>query len=170
MTDPTPIVAAPSKPRPRFRRTRIAVSVFFGVLTVAFCVLWVISHFVRVFVATALPTLPSGQNEFLFTMSSGLMGLHLLVVDPSTQLTVVDLSRKYLDPFSRDMLVRWFYYHDPNGEHTLVFPAWIATLICAALGTAAWVRVQAPQFSLRTMLIATTPVAVVLGLGVWLAR
>ena len=44
MDDPTPTVDAPSKPPLRFRRTRIAVSVFFGVLTVALCVLWVRSY------------------------------------------------------------------------------------------------------------------------------
>ena len=42
MEVPTPTVDAP-KPL-RFRRTRIAVTVLFGVLAVAMCVLWVRSH------------------------------------------------------------------------------------------------------------------------------
>src|SRR5262245_58990054 len=44
MSDPTPATAAtdtPLRPLLRFRRTRIAVSVIFGLLTVALCVLWV---------------------------------------------------------------------------------------------------------------------------------
>ena len=44
MVDATPTVDAPSKPHQRFRRTRIAASVFFAVLTVAMCVLWVRSY------------------------------------------------------------------------------------------------------------------------------
>jgi len=41
MDDPTPTVDAPDKPPHRFRRTRIAVSVFFGVLTAALVMLCV---------------------------------------------------------------------------------------------------------------------------------
>jgi hypothetical protein len=43
-------VEAPNKPLLRFRRTRIGVSVFFGVLTVALCVLWVRSYSILQFV------------------------------------------------------------------------------------------------------------------------
>ena len=39
-----PLSTLPASHRQRFRRTRIAVSVFFGVLTVALCVLWVRSY------------------------------------------------------------------------------------------------------------------------------
>jgi hypothetical protein len=41
MPDQTPKSDVPSKPPMRFRRVRFAVSLFFGVLTLAFCALWV---------------------------------------------------------------------------------------------------------------------------------
>jgi len=44
MSDPTPTVDVPSTPPIRFRRTRIAVSVFFGLLTVVLVALWIRSY------------------------------------------------------------------------------------------------------------------------------
>jgi hypothetical protein len=51
-----------------------------------------------------------------------------------------------------------------NGEQDFVFGVVGLTAIVAALSWLQWSR----QFSLRTLLIATTLVAVVLGLVVWL--
>jgi hypothetical protein len=45
------------------------------------------------------------------------------------------------------------------------FPYWLATMVCVGMSAALWIRWR---FSLRTLLIATTLVAVVLGLIVWL--
>jgi hypothetical protein len=53
----------------------------------------------------------------------------------------------------------------PN--YLLMFPHWFLVLLSAAFATAPWIRWR---FSLRTLLIATTLVAVVLGLIVWAAR
>lgn len=41
MADATPTADVYAKPRRRFRRLRIAVSVFFGVVCVIYCVFWV---------------------------------------------------------------------------------------------------------------------------------
>ena len=46
-------------------------------------------------------------------------------------------------------------------------PHWLPAMIVAAIGTAPWLP-WFSRFSLRTLLIATTLVAVVLGLIVWL--
>jgi hypothetical protein len=48
-------------------------------------------------------------------------------------------------------------------------PDWFAILFCAILGGTTWIR-WPKRFSLRTLLIATTLVAVVLGLIVWATR
>jgi hypothetical protein len=55
----------------------------------------------------------------------------------------------------------------PAGE-SILFPDWFPIFLLAFLGYAPWSRHWNWQFSLRTLLIATTVVAVVLGLIVWL--
>jgi glucose uptake protein GlcU len=47
------------------------------------------------------------------------------------------------------------------------FPYWLAVVVLAAIGGAPWIK---PHFSLRTLLIATTLVAVILGAVVLAAR
>jgi hypothetical protein len=47
----------------------------------------------------------------------------------------------------------------------IVFPHWLPVLQCATFAAVPWIR----RFSLRTLLIATTLIAVVLGLIVWSA-
>ena len=53
-----------------------------------------------------------------------------------------------------------------NGRIVIV-PFWMAVLSTGSLATAPWVR-WSKRFRVRTLLIATTLVAVVLGLIVWL--
>ena len=48
-------------------------------------------------------------------------------------------------------------------------PIWSLMVLAASIGLAPWIR-WSKRFSLRTLLIATTLVAVVLGLIVWAAR
>jgi hypothetical protein len=50
-----------------------------------------------------------------------------------------------------------------HGGNILVFPHLFGVLTACAIGSLPWLR-----FSLRTLLIATTLVAVVLGMIVWL--
>ena len=60
-----------------------------------------------------------------------------------------------------------FEYKLTGNQSLLVVPYWPAILLSATLATLPWFP---SRFSLRTMLIATTLVAVVLGLVVWLGR
>ena len=48
-----------------------------------------------------------------------------------------------------------------------MIPQWLPAMLCALIGAAAWLK---PRFSLRTLLIATTLVAVVLGLVAMILR
>jgi hypothetical protein len=56
--------------------------------------------------------------------------------------------------------------------HVSTIPTWFAVLLSAslAIATSAWIRHLRWRFSLRTLLIATTLVAAVLGLIVWATR
>jgi hypothetical protein len=51
-----------------------------------------------------------------------------------------------------------------------IVPHWSLILLSATLAAVPWLPWWSTRFSLRTMLIVTTLVAVVLGLGVWLTR
>ena len=59
-----------------------------------------------------------------------------------------------------------------NSENQdVIVPYWCLTLICGIVGAVPWILPWLRwRFSLRTLLIATTLVAVVLGLVVWLLR
>jgi hypothetical protein len=58
------------------------------------------------------------------------------------------------------------YFSPPYA--TLCVPYWLLVLLSTLLAAAPWLR-WSNRFSLRTLLIAMTLVAVVLGIGVWLA-
>src|SRR2546423_33436 len=55
-----------------------------------------------------------------------------------------------------------------SGRTIYIVPHWFPVLLLATFAVAPWYRRIPHQFSLRTLLIATTLVAVVLGLLVWL--
>jgi hypothetical protein len=56
-----------------------------------------------------------------------------------------------------------------NGCYDIIVPHGLGAMVFAMLATAPWIR-WSSRFSLRTLLIATTLVALVLGLIVWAAR
>jgi hypothetical protein len=162
MVDPTPTVDAPSKPAQRFRRTRIAASVFFAVLTVALCALWVRSYSrsdsCRVFSVGVISNLgqlffwnAANQTEIPNGLMSGL----------SDQGYIGRLQ------FLMDLQMSIGFGIADDGKETIaVFPFWFFVLLAGAASAIPWF---AFRFSVRTMFIATTLVAVALGLGVWLA-
>jgi hypothetical protein len=66
---------------------------------------------------------------------------------------------------------RWFRFSPraPTQDATLFIPLWFPTLFLAITGVFPWIQ-WSKRFSLRTLLIATTLVAVALGLIVALSR
>ena len=67
----------------------------------------------------------------------------------------------------------WLESSKLDDHFAIVAPHWVFALVFAFLAFAPWAKNIGPpvpsRFSLRTMLIAVTLVAVVLGLGIWLA-
>jgi hypothetical protein len=55
----------------------------------------------------------------------------------------------------------------PGAEGTIVVPYWFLLLVCIGLAAVLWLPWLPWKFSLRTLLIASTVLAVVLGLVVW---
>jgi hypothetical protein len=71
-----------------------------------------------------------------------------------------------IDPESAEYSPKWiFELQQEEGRINLIFPYWCVVLLAGMFAAAPWVR-----FSLRALLVATTLVAVVLGLVVYFAR
>jgi hypothetical protein len=110
MSDATPDADVPAKPPRRFRRLRIAVSVFFGVITVILCVWW------------------NGASEMNEALNSSF-----------------GLGR------------------DPRSLDVYLYLAFLSL----TLASSPWLAYLPRQWSVRTMLIATTLVAIALGCAMW---
>lgn len=154
--------------RAAIRRVRIAVSVFFGGLALTLCMLWVRSH-------SHLDYLQCQVTDALFLSAISRGGIARLEVftppfdlEPGTTISPWDFgSRPLLESTLQDSQ-RWFSAHGSPESWTLVLPLWIAVAVAGLLSAIAWSA--RANFSLRTMLIATSLVAILLGLGVWLTR
>ena len=143
------------------RRARIAVSVFFGVLTVAFAVLWARSYWR--YNALFVPQ-PHLEIQSIYGV--------LWAYDPGPDFKISNWYLSDRDTASLEKSQIFPSVKSLGTFHlypTLAVPYWFLALIAAAFGVIPWL-LWSNRFSLRTMLIATTLIAVVLGLGVWLAR
>jgi hypothetical protein len=147
------------------RKLRIAVSVFFGVVTVALCVLWVRSYWQVDFLTRYTPMYQGIiSNRSLCQIQFNLHPYPGAVRTPWQ-----------LDSVSADMLPNlrpnsWAIWRPKivRGSNMAVITmpySWI-TLLFAAFSSLPLIPFR---FSLRTLLIATTLFAIVLGLGAWLA-
>jgi hypothetical protein len=151
------------------RRLRIAVSVFFALVAFALSVLWVRSYW-----RSDRVSIPGWDAcPIIIESSRGqLSAMHFTMVENRWKWR----TRKTNPP---DI------YSDPKPTwEVLTFDSMTGRTITAVLlphrflaagfailsGAAAFLSRPSSQFSLRTMLIATTLVAIVLGLAVWASR
>jgi hypothetical protein len=63
-----------------------------------------------------------------------------------------------------------FGLHTDQSKIMVLIPDWFLVFACIGFAALAWLRHLPSRFSLRALLIATTLVAVVLGLIVWLTH
>ena len=133
------------------RKLRIAVSALFGVLTLLLVVLWVRSHFYVHSVQTASHPryiLSSGNGYLILARTKSAIEPELI------HYVFAETSGGY-PPFSGSTI----------GDTTfLSIPYWIPVFFAAA---ASLLLARFHSFSLRTLLIGTTLLAVILGLAVW---
>jgi hypothetical protein len=139
------------------RKLRIAASVFFAVATVALCVLWVRSYWWA-------DSIGDSRQPIYFTSIRG--QIH-------AQFAMSAFKEPYLHNWGSlygsredEYAVKGFRLRLSQRSCIADLPYWS---IAIALGTAALLPWLTVRFSLRTLLIATTLVALVLGLGVWAA-
>jgi hypothetical protein len=158
--------------RMRFRKLRIAWSVAWGVVAVLLVVLWVRSYWwiddvYRHYHPThGLGAISQEGSLIFFWGPHNDVPLFSPLGFPGPPPTwdydyypVYDPSSPIAFPF--EFAVR---------SDMIGFPTWFGAAVCAGAGMAPWPNYIPRRFSLRTLLIATTLVAVALGLIAWAAK
>lgn len=150
------------------RRARIAVSVFFGLLTVALCVLWVRSYW-RVdniwWQITPHRTLFVRVTPGQLTWWSATESLAYPTWEwKKYTYPAADYAGDFEGTITRPYLGGNLTTGLPS-----VLPLWLPAAICAGVALI-FSKGLLFRFSLRTLLFATTLVAVLLGLIVWAVR
>jgi hypothetical protein len=151
---------------------RIAWSVIWGVAAVLLIVLWVRSYSDLDSILT--PGLLS-QKNIEIDSSSGRIVFQLV---PSAGWWSIARNRAIFEPGNGYRVPGEIGYFDGAGNSLQrnsiptkgSFPHWFGVLIFASVAGSSWLPWWSKHFSLRTLLIATTLVAVALGLMVLAAR
>jgi hypothetical protein len=152
----------PNETPRRFRRLGIGVSAFFGVLAIVLCVLWVRSYDRLYRIGGPFGT----SQEWAVGCKRGEIGVTVLA--SRTPSDFYYASNSLLDRFDISMMPRMhqakgFGLKWANSQLLIVTPLLCPAIFAASLAVVSW-HMAPMQFSLRALLIATTLVAVVLGL------
>jgi hypothetical protein len=151
------------------RRIRIAASVFFALVTVALIVLWARSY-KRIDIVYGR----NAASEFAIGSTHGLlvpMGTpDLRSIFQIAKFTEWGSDNRLHFPSPSDAKGRWgISLHRFHAATILLVPIWIPFLLAMLLFGVCW-PYWSRQFSFRALLVATTLVAVVLGLMMWASR
>lgn len=146
----------------RFRRLRIAVSVFFVALAIAFLALCVRSY-------RKVDRLYIPMDRRLALSSSAdiiLIAWYAKGVKPRGHPEHVEWLSNDVQEFEANIarLRSWSWKSDST-RIAVSFPIWFATVLSSVVAAIVWHK---HRFSLRTLLIATTLVAIALGTVVWM--
>ena len=136
------------------RKLRIAWSVGCGIVCLLLIVLWVRSYWLMESL-----TLPTNTGHVILISSNS--GVVYLVAEPTVITTTWGYSRGGVF-----RAVRSFKFELTN-ELVVRFPHWFVALLCATLAIAPWIKWR---FSLRTLLVTTTLVAVLLVAIIYTAK
>jgi hypothetical protein len=148
-----------------FRYLRIAWSVVCGIFCVLLIVLWVRSYW---YVDIGFFKVTNGV--FLYGGSMpGTFGFHIYPEEyvPTGMRHLPAEEWRRARPKREGLGLLGTFRID---DQEVLVPYWFWLLIPAAVAVAPWLPWWSKRFSLRTLLIAMTLVAVVLGLIVWLVR
>jgi hypothetical protein len=157
----------------RFRKLRMAWSVFWGVACVLAVVLWVRSYWTTTYIVCQI----SNSSYIQMSLMPGTFGVMASTESSVPAWTVIDVSSE-----------KWVEYYDAQwkagnpvmGKHWSRFwggfyfaigknfPFWFLLAVLGTMGIVPWLQ-WSNRFSLRTLVIATTLVSVVLGLAVYAA-
>jgi hypothetical protein len=143
----------------RFRNLRIAWSVAWGLVAVLLCVLWARSYWQwdSVKVRTSFRNQMNVWSKMGFIHSyTGFRG----GITPSVEVLSFPVS-------SFPHVEQWGWKWEDGSHWEAKWPHWFAAAIVAALAYVPWLS---SRFSLRTLLIAMTLIALVLGAIVYAVR
>ena len=150
----------------RFRKLRIAWSVGWGIVAVLLTVLWVRSYSIR---DTAF--WPRSNLGMEINSMKGHVVL-FIAFEPFIGGEQFKIRHAKITPNDESRIKRgilgFSYYPQPQATNIHVH-FWFLTLIVVASAATPWIR-WSRQFTLRTLLIATALVAVVLGVAVYATR
>jgi hypothetical protein len=151
----------------KYRKLRIAWSVFFGILCLLLIALWVRSYW---WVDNI--TCPTQRlvvlRSMIGTMSVNAYPQWLSKPGPSAREWERTSTKVTLLPRHPTPIEQWAFHHDQNNLF-ITWPYWFVVVLIAVLTGVPWIR-WPKQFSLRTLLIAATVIAAVLGLAVMMLR
>lgn len=156
------------------RKLRIAASVFFAVVAVALVVLWVRSYYkkddARCVIAKSVVNVQSLRGE----LGIGVWAWKFKPFPANVSSQSVDDSMERLWPPMTDRPPLSFLgiRREAFGPDMTLFAVkfWTLVLLSAGLFAFTWIGQLKKRFSLRTLLIVMTLVAVVLGLVMWAVR
>lgn len=146
----------------KFKKTRIAFSVFFGILSLLLIGLWV-----RSYLRKDGLELPLAHSYFVECYSEK-GGLSLVYGEGAVNLQLDTFATPYWSGGELINLAH-FGYNDKNRMLSLAFPHWFPIICLSVLAATPWVR-WSQQFSLRSLFIAMTAIAVSLGFIAWAAQ
>ena len=148
----------------RFRKLRIAWSVFWGIACLLLIGLWVRSYWI----AHGLLYTRSTTIVSIFT-SAGIAGVNYTSFPDGTRIPTEPGFEWHSNAPVPDPNMKPFMW--VRGQYGLLIrvPVWCCESILILVAALPWLR-WSDRYSLRTLLIATTLVAVVLGLAVWASK
>ncbi len=171
----------------RFRKLRIAWSVFWGLAAVLLIALWVVSCWrFDQFVVRASPgeyrALTNVRGAVVFgAWNDPILSTFFTREWSHLHFPMRGVSNKTGSPipvFPLDVpespILVWLRFESPfvspvtTTNYSVTVPHWFLVIAAIAPAFLPWLTMWPTQFTLRTLLIATTLVAVLLGLIVWL--
>ena len=153
----------------RFRKLRIAWSVFWGLACVLLVALWVRSYFGWKQIKCPVPFTHGLVVDSLHgdVRLSVLWKAHETVIH---QWSIESVPMHYDGRLGNALDGPFQLLLSDAGSLVILLPYWFLLLLGILSTGMPWLPWWSKQFTLRTLLIATTLVAVVLGLIVWLSR
>jgi len=152
----------------KHRNFRIAWSVAWGVVVVLLCVLWV-----RSFWWWDMFRLLPSANSWRMGVDSAYGSVALgLGKGETSWLTSNPIDQTSIDLLTSSMRENTFFgvgYLSAPTFFSVLIPHWAMILLSATIASIPWLR-RSKRYSLRTLLIATTLIAVVLGIIVFVSR
>jgi len=146
----------------KWRKLRIAWSVGCGVLAVLLCVLWVRSYWTWSYLSAGITT----KQRLGFNSASGSLIAVVHFHHPATARPRSKWEASSV-PAPKQPAYHRFMVRRLSGGFSIGIPFWFLIPLNIVAAAAPWLRWR---FSLRTLLIVTTLVALLLGLFVWSAR